>query len=65
MAGFIEGVDRGQLVLVPDRLDDWIGEDSLVSVVDFLSKSWICNVLVSPVRLPQGLDGQAIILRCC
>lgn len=35
MAGFIEGVDRGQLVLFPERLDDWIGEDSLVRVVDF------------------------------
>jgi transposase len=34
MAGFIEGVDRGQSVLFPDRLDDWIDEDSLVRVVD-------------------------------
>lgn len=34
MAGFIEGVDRGQSVLFPDRLDDWIGEDSLVRIVD-------------------------------
>ena len=35
MAGFIEGVDRGQSVLFPDLLDVWIGEDSLVRVVDF------------------------------
>ena len=35
MAGFIEGIDRGQSVLFPDRLDDWIGEDSMVRVVDF------------------------------
>ncbi len=35
MAGFIEGVDRGQSVLFPERLDDWVGEDSLVRVVDF------------------------------
>jgi transposase len=35
MVGFIEGIDRGQSVLFPDRLDDWIGEDSLVRVVDF------------------------------
>lgn len=34
MAGFIEGDDRSQSVLFPDRLDDWIGEDSLVRVVD-------------------------------
>ena len=35
MAGFIEGVDRGQSVFFPEQLDDWIGEDSLVRVVDF------------------------------
>lgn len=35
MAGFIEGVDRGQSALFPERLEDWIGEDSLVRVVDF------------------------------
>lgn len=35
MPGFIEGVDRVQSVLFPDRLDDWIGEDSVVRVVDF------------------------------
>lgn len=34
MAGFIEGIDRGQAVLFPDRLEDWIAEDSLVRVVD-------------------------------
>ncbi|MDR9395144.1 MAG: IS1182 family transposase [Roseovarius sp.] len=34
MAGFIEGVDRGQMVFFPDRLEDWICEDSLVRVVD-------------------------------
>jgi hypothetical protein len=33
MAGFIEGVDRGQSLLFPDRLKDWIGENSLVRVV--------------------------------
>ena len=29
MAGFIECVDRGQSVLFPDLLDDWIGKDIL------------------------------------
>lgn len=35
MSGFIEGVARGQTVLFPDRLEDWIDEDHLVRVVDF------------------------------
>lgn len=34
MAGFIEGVDRSQSMLFPDRLEDWICEDSLVRVVE-------------------------------
>ena len=34
MAGFIEGVQRCQTVLFPDRPEDWIGEDDLVRVVD-------------------------------
>ncbi len=34
MAGFIEGVSRAQETLFPERLDDWIGEDHLVRVVD-------------------------------
>jgi transposase len=34
MAGFIEGVDRGQSTLLPEWLEDWVGEDHLVRVVD-------------------------------
>lgn len=34
MAGFIEGVNRDQTTLFPECLEDWIGEDHLVRVVD-------------------------------
>ena len=34
MSGFIAGVDRDQVTLFPDRLEDWIDEDHLVWVVD-------------------------------
>lgn len=34
MVGFIEGVSRDQTTFFPERLDDWIGEDHLVRVVD-------------------------------
>ncbi|SCY87054.1 Transposase domain [Paracoccus tibetensis] len=34
MTGFVEGVQRCQTSLFPDRLDNWIGEDNLVRVVD-------------------------------
>ena len=31
MAGFVEGVDRGQSTLFPTLLDDYVAEDSPVS----------------------------------
>ena len=34
MSGYIEGTDRGQTTLFPDRLEDWIGEDNPVRVID-------------------------------
>src|SRR6516225_10114553 len=34
MAGFIEGADRGQLSLLPGSLDDWVGNDDPVRVID-------------------------------
>ncbi len=34
MNRFIEGVDRNQVTLFPDRLEDWIGEDNPVRVID-------------------------------
>ena len=34
MAGYVEGVDRGQATLFPDRLDDLVGADNPVRVVD-------------------------------
>ena len=29
MSGYIEGTDRSQVTLFPDRLEDWIDEDSV------------------------------------
>ena len=34
MKRFVEGVDRNQATLFPDRLEDWVGEDNAVRVVD-------------------------------
>ncbi len=34
MAGYVEGVERGQATLFPDRLDDFIDADNPVRVVD-------------------------------
>ena len=34
MRRFVEGIDRGQTTLFPECLEDWIGEDNPVRVVD-------------------------------
>ena len=34
MSGFIEGEDRHQATLFPERLDDYVAEDSAVRVID-------------------------------
>ena len=34
MSGYIEGEDRHQATLFPERLDDYVGEDSAVRVID-------------------------------
>jgi hypothetical protein len=34
MKRFVEGVDRGQSTLLPECLEDWIGEDNAVRVID-------------------------------
>ena len=34
MRRFVEGLDRGQNTLFPESLEDWIGEDNPVRVID-------------------------------
>ena len=34
MSRFIEGVDRQQTTLFPECLEDWIGEDNPVRVIE-------------------------------
>ncbi|MGR3248294.1 MAG: IS5/IS1182 family transposase, partial [Paracoccus sp. (in: a-proteobacteria)] len=54
MTGLIEGVQRSQTSLFPDRLDDWIGGDDLVRVVD---------LFVEELDLPALGYGRAVAVR--
>jgi transposase len=45
MNRFIEGVDRSQVTLFPERLEDWIGEDNGVQVIDAFVDALDLNVL--------------------
>ena len=38
MRRFVEGIDRGQATLFPECLEDWIGEDNPVRVVDVFAE---------------------------
>ena len=45
MKRFIEGIDRSQSTMFPERLEDWIGEDNAVRVVDvFVDELDLCGL---------------------
>ena len=60
MRRFVEGVDRGQTTLFPECLEDWIGEDNPVRVVD---------VFVEELDLAElgfgGVDPEATAQAAC
>ncbi len=41
MKRFVEGVDRGQSTLFPDRLEDWIGDDNYLSTLPSECLVWM------------------------
>ena len=67
MSGFIEGVARGQTVLFPDRLEDWIHEDHLVRVVDLfveeLDLAGLGFVRSAPARTGRPCYHPAVLLK--
>jgi len=67
MKRFVEGADRGQSTLFPDRLDDWIGEDNAVRVVDvFVDELDLAGLgFASVVPSPLGRPGYhpAVLLK--
>ena len=62
MKRFIEGEKRHQTTLLPDRLEDYVGEDSPVRVVDvFVDELDLIDLGFGRVRRAD----QVIILRFC
>jgi hypothetical protein len=58
MVRFVEGVDRGQNTLFPECLEDWIGEDNPVRVIDvFVDELDLADLGFdgSILRQPAGL----------
>ncbi len=54
MKRFIEGVNRSQTTLFPERLEDWVGEDNQVRVIDVFVDELDLGVLGFVVPLWTG-----------
>ncbi len=54
MKRFIEGESRGQSVLFPDRLDDYIGEDNPVRAIDVFVDENCLAPAARPRRRKRG-----------
>ena len=66
MSRFIEGEDRSQSVLFPERLDDWIAEDNPVRVIDVFVDELDLAQLGFERRAAGGRPGgRRTTRRCC
>lgn len=67
MVGFIEGAARDQTTLFPAGLEDWVGDDSLVRVVDlFVEEIDLPDLgfaMVAPARTGQPGYYPAVLLK--
>src|SRR3546814_2033873 len=67
MKRFIEGVDRGQCILLPECLDDYIGEDNPVRIVDVvvdeMNPQSLGFVSVEPAATGRPAYHPAILLK--
>ena len=67
MAGYVEGVERGQATLFPDRLDDFVDTNNPVRVVDaFVDALDLCELGFSRAApAPTGRPGYhpAVLLK--
>ena len=67
MDRFIEGVNRSQTTLFPDRLEDWIDEDNAVRVIDaFVDALDLCGLgFVRATAAATGRPGYhpAVVLK--
>jgi hypothetical protein len=53
MRRFVEGLDRGQNTLFPECLEDWIGEDNPVRVIDVFVDELGQLQTSEPKRVPK------------
>lgn len=64
MRRFVEGEDRSQSTLFPERLEDWISEDNPVRVVDVFVDELDLGGLGFD-RVPNASGSSCEINGCC
>ena len=65
MKRFIEGEDRSQSTLFPERLDDYIAEDNAVRVIEVFVDKLDLNQLGFDGMQPQAPVGPLTVQRRC
>ena len=65
MGRFIEGEDRQQVTLLPECLDDYIGEDNPVRVVDAFVEELDLQRWASKASSPQRPAARRTTRRSC
>ena len=65
MKRFVEGQDRSQLLLLPDCLDDYVGEDNPVRIVDAFIDELDLVVLGFAGVIPEATGRPPTIPRRC
>ena len=65
MGRFVEGLDRDQTTLFPACLDDWIGEENPVRVIDVFVGEVDLGELGFSGSIPRPPAGLRITRRCC
>ena len=66
MKRFIEGEDRSQVTLLPECLDDYVGEDNPVRVVDvFVDELDLASSGLRRRRRRRRRAGRPTTRRCC
>src|SRR5437016_12021894 len=69
MKRFIEGADRGQSTLFPECVEDWIGEDNPVRVIDVLVDALDLAEMgfegVSPAATGRPSYHPSVLLKLC
>jgi transposase len=64
MRRFVEGIDRGQVTLFPDCLEDWIDADNPVRVIDAFVEELDLSGLGFDGMAPEAADPHITPLSC-